>query len=48
MTPAVIHASVFSHRGLTNSPIILAVAGEYHQRDNGEGKLQAQDHLAED
>ena len=47
MTAATTYASTFSQRGFTNSPI-FSCRGEHHQRKDGEGQLQAQNHLAED
>ena len=48
MKNAIGQASARIHSGATNVPIFALVAGEHHEREHGEGQLQAQDHLAED
>ena len=48
MMTATVQASTFTQSGLTNAPILCAVAGEHHQREHRERQLQAEDHLAED
>ena len=45
---AVTAASAVNQRGAISAPILPLSDGEHDQRHDGEGQLQAQDHLAED
>ena len=47
MTAAALQASSCPHQGVANWPHVLAVGREVDQRNDREGELQAQDHLAE-